>query len=124
MVILIRFIVNVSLLYNALSHIISNDDHHYNYSCDNVNHQKQYSKSSFHQQHPHPQQQHQHPQQQHPHPQQQDQLSHRQLKLTSFDWKFYMTYNNDLQSVGINNESLATNHYQLYGKVVYMFIPA
>lgn len=106
MVILIRFIFNLSLLYSVISHIIINDDHHYNnnYSYDNVNHQKQYHKiSSFHRQ-------------------QHDQLSHRQL--TSFDWKFYMIYNNDLQSVGINNESLATNHYNLYGNVLYMYILA
>ena len=115
MIIFISFIINVSFLFNVLSNIIINDDiNKHNYTHDDVNHQNQYRQLSYFHHH-----RHHHHQQQHPHEQKQEQLESNRQLASSFDWKFYLAYNNDLQSAGINNELLGTNHYNLYGTLVY-----
>ncbi len=121
MIIFISFILNVSFLFNALSYMTIYDDiNKNNYTHDDVNHQNQYRQLSYFHRHRHRHHHHHHQQQQHhPHEQKLEQPEYNRQLASSFDWKFYLAYNNDLLSAGINNELLGTNHYNLYGTLVY-----
>jgi len=70
--------------------------------------------SEYHNRHRHQQQQLNHPQQHHKF----------YIKIASFDWKFYIKYNTDLHGAGINNEILSTDHYNQYGTLFTIYIPA